>query len=70
MPKRSSKRDANEIAKSIVDQVADDVEPVEEPAKPEKNLDAEVQGIVSLASGRKATVNHGFERTAQGSALS
>ncbi len=46
MPKRSIMRHANEIAKSIVDQVADDVEPVEEPAKPEKNLGAEVQGIV------------------------
>ena len=39
MPKRSSKgkKDVNEFAKSIVDQVADDVEPVEEPAEPEKN---------------------------------
>ncbi len=37
MPKRSSKLDANEIAKSIVDQVADDVEPVEEPTEPKKN---------------------------------
>ena len=44
MPKRSRKRHANEIAKSIVDQVA---------------------GI-----GRNVTVDHGFERTAKGSALS
>ena len=34
MPKRSSKKDANDLARSIVDQVADDVEPVEEAAEP------------------------------------
>lgn len=55
MPKRSSKRDANEIAKSIVDQVADDVEPKKrEPAKPEKNPAAVALGRLGGKKGGPA----------------
>ena len=56
MPKRSSKgkRDVNEIAKSIVDQVADDVAPVEEPAKPEKNPAAVALGRLGGKKGGPA----------------
>ncbi len=56
MPERSSKdkKNANEIAKSIVDQVADDVEPVEEPAKPEKNPAAVALGRLGGKKGGPA----------------
>ena len=54
MPKRSSKRDANEIAKSIVDQVADDVEAVEEPAESEKNPAAVALGRLGGKKGGPA----------------
>ena len=54
MPKRSSKRDANEIAKAVVDQVADDVELVEEPAKPEKNPAAVALGRLGGKKGGPA----------------
>ncbi len=56
MPKRSSKgkKDVNEIAKSIVDQAADDVEPVEEPAKPEKNPAAVALGRLGGKKGGPA----------------
>ena len=54
MPKRSSKRDANEIAKAIVDQVADDVEPVKEPAEPQKNPAAVALGRLGGKKGGPA----------------
>lgn len=54
MPKRSSKRDANGIAKSVVIQVADDVEPVEEPAEPEKNPAAVALGRLGGIKGGPA----------------
>ena len=56
MPKRSSngKKDANQIAKSIVDQVADDVEPIEEPAKPVKNPAAVALGRLGGKKGGPA----------------
>ena len=54
MPERSSKPDANEIAKSIVDQVADDVEPVEEAAEPEKNPAAVALGRLGGKKGGPA----------------
>ena len=56
MPNRSSKgkKDVNEIAKSIVDQVADDVEPKEEPAEPEKNPAAVALGRLGGKKGGPA----------------
>lgn len=54
MPKRSSKPDASEIAKSIVIQVADDREPVEEPAEPEKNPAAVALGRLGGIKGGPA----------------
>ena len=54
MPKRSSKRDANEIAKAIVDQVADDVKPAKERAKPEKNPAAVALGRLGGKKGGPA----------------
>ncbi len=54
MPKRSSKRDANEIAKSSGDQVAVDVEHVEEPAEPEKNPAAVALGRLGGKKGGPA----------------
>ena len=54
MPERSSKSDANEIAKSIVDQVARDVEPVEEAAEPEKSPAAVALGRLGGKKGGPA----------------
>ncbi len=54
MPKRSSKKDANDLGRSIVDQVADDVEPKEEPAEPEKNPAAVVLGRLGAKKGGPA----------------
>lgn len=54
MPKRSSKRDVSEIAKSIVDKVADDVESVKEPAEPEKNPAAVALGRLGGKKGGPA----------------
>ena len=60
MPKRSSRQAANEIAKSIVNQVADNVAPVAQPVKSEKNPAA--VALVQLG-GKKGGL-------AQGSVLS
>ena len=56
MPKRSREHDvdANETAKSIVDQVADDVEPVEEPVEPKKNPAAVALGRLGGKKGGPA----------------
>ncbi len=56
MPIRSSngKRNANEIAKPLVDQVADDVEPKKEPAEPEKNPAAVALGRLGGKKGGPA----------------
>lgn len=62
MPKRSSKRDANEIAKSIVDQVADEVKAVEEPAKPEKNPAAVALGRLGGKKGGPARLRADWPR--------
>ena len=54
MPKRSSKQDVNEIAKSIVDKLTDDLEPKEESAKPEKNPAAVALGRLGGKKGGPA----------------
>lgn len=55
MPKRSSKGDPNQMAKSIVDQVADDVEtPEEDSGEPEKNPAAVELGRLGGLKGGKA----------------
>lgn len=53
MPKRSSKRDVNQIAKSIVDQIAGEKQPQDEP-KPAKNPAAVELGRLGGKKGGKA----------------
>lgn len=55
MPKRSSKqKDTQQLARSVLDQIAPDAEPTPEPEKPEKNPAAVALGRLGGLKGGKA----------------